>query len=121
MFHVAGYNDNCPKNQNSWYEYKQDILNGTNSYKDKGGLPLDVRAAILPVNNNLCKRENLSKCLHGRTQNRNESFNGTIWNRVPPANHVGIDILSLGGSDAIVHFNDVHIEPVDNMMKGLQI
>ena len=54
------------------------VLNGTNSYKDIGRLPLDVRAAILPVYNNLCKRENLSKCLRGRTENRNESFNGMI-------------------------------------------
>ena len=39
---------------------------------------IEVRTAILPVYNDLCKRENLSKCLHGRTQNRNESFNGMI-------------------------------------------
>ena len=68
MFDVACYHDNCPKNQNSWCQYQQDLLNGTNSYKDKGGLPLDVRVAILPMYNDLCKRENLSKCLHGRTQ-----------------------------------------------------
>ena len=51
--------------------------------KDKGGLSLYVRAAILPLYNDLCKRENLPKCLDGRTQNSNESFNGMIWNRVP--------------------------------------
>ena len=78
MFHVAGYHDNCSKNQNSWCQHQQDRLNGTNSYKDKSGLPLDVRATILLVYSDLCKRENLSKCLHGRSQNRNESFNGMI-------------------------------------------
>ena len=31
---------------------------------------------------------------------------GMIWNCVPKANHVGIDILSLGVYDAIAHFND---------------
>ena len=31
---------------------------------------------------------------------------GMIWNCVPKANHVGIDILSLGVYDAIGHFND---------------
>ena len=36
----------------------------------KGGLPLDVRAAISLVYNDLCKQENLSKCLHGRTQKK---------------------------------------------------
>ena len=111
------------------------MLNGTSCYKDKAGLPLHIRAAFFPVYNDLCmiyKRENLSKCLHGRTQNRKESFNEMIWNRLLKANHVGIDILSLGVYDAIAHFNDgttafleilkdMNIEPGDHMMKGLQI
>ena len=67
MFHAAGYIDNCPKNQNSWCQYQQDMLNWTNSYKGKGGLSLDVLASILHVHNDLCIRENLSKCLHGLT------------------------------------------------------
>ena len=132
MFHIAAYHDNCPKNQNSWCQYQQDMLNGTISYKDKGGLPLDVSEAILPVHNDSCKQENLSKYLHGRTQNRNKSFNGMTWNHVPKANHVGIDILSLGVYDAIAHFydgaiasleilKDMNMEPGDHMMKGLQI
>ena len=25
----------------------------------------------------------LGKCLHGKTQNANESFDGTIWERIP--------------------------------------
>ena len=93
---------------------------------------LDARAAILPMYNDLCKRENLSKYLHGRTQNRKESFNEMIWSRVPKAYHVDIDILSLGVYDAIARFNngatafleilkDMNIEPGDHMMKGLQI
>ena len=53
MFYVAGYHENCPRNQNSWCQYQQDILNGTSSYKDKGGLPLDLLAAILPVYNHV--------------------------------------------------------------------
>ena len=132
MFDVGGYHDNCLKNQNSWCQYQQNMLNRTNSYMDKGGLPLDVHAAILPVYNDLCKRENLSKCLHGRTQNRNESFNGMISNRVPKANHVCIDILGLGIDDAIAHFNDgaitsleilkdMNMESGDHIMKGFQI
>ena len=56
---------------------------GTSSYNDKCGLPLDVHGAIPPVRKDLCKRENLSKWLHGRTQNRNKNFSGIIWNRIP--------------------------------------
>lgn len=130
MFHVAGYHDNCPKHETTWCQFQKDQLNGTNLYKNKGGLPLDVRAAILPVYNDLCKKENLAKCLHGRTQNSNESFNGMVWNRIPKANHVGIDVLSLGVYDAIAHFNDgaiasiqilesMNMEPGKYMRKSL--
>ena len=132
MFHVAGYHDACPQGQESWCQYQLDRVNNTSLYKDKKVLPLDVRQAILPIYLDLCKRENLEKCLHGRTQNNNESFNGMIWNRVPKATHVGIDILSLGVYDAIAHFNDgaiaaynilkgVGVEPGSNMVNGLQI
>ena len=47
MFHIVGYHDDCRKNQNSWCQYQQVTLNRTNFYKVKGGLPLDVCAAIL--------------------------------------------------------------------------
>ena len=49
--------------------------------------------------------ELLKKCLHGKTQNANESCNGMIWNRIPKATHVGINNLSLGVYDAIAYFN----------------
>ena len=103
-----------------------------NSCKDKRSLPMDVRAAILPLYNDLYKRENLSKCLHWCTQTSNQSFNGMIWSRVPKANHGIIDILSLSVYDAIAHFNDgtiaslenlnhMNVELRDHMMRDFQI
>ena len=47
----------------------------------------------------------LKKCLHGKTQNANESFNGTIWNWIPKATHVGLSTLGSGVYDAVSHFN----------------
>ena len=38
----------------------------------------------------------LEKCLHGKTQTANELFNEMIWNYVPKATHVGLDVLSVG-------------------------
>ena len=66
---------------------------------------MDIRKDILPVYVDLCKPEKLSKCLHGKTQKANESFNGTIWNRVPKTTHVGLSTLAVGVYDAISHFN----------------
>ena len=80
MYHDSGYHEGCPKLSDSWCQYQQDKINNTNHYKSKGELPIDVRKAILPIYNALCKPEMSEKCLHGKTQNANESFNGMIWN-----------------------------------------
>ena len=105
MFHVANYHETCPKTDDTWCQFQRDKMEGTTKHKDKGSMAMFVRKAILPIYQDLCKPENLTKCLHGKTQNANESFNGMIWNRVPKKTHVGLDILSFGVYDAIAHFN----------------
>ena len=47
----------------------------------------------------------LLKCLHGKTQNQNESFNGTIWNRIPKDTFVKLTQFEIGAYDAVAHFN----------------
>ena len=39
------------------------------------------------------------------TQNANESFNGTIWNRVLNDTYVGLRPLEIVVYDAVAHFN----------------
>ena len=82
-----------------------DKLNNTNLCKSKGELPIDVRKAILPIYNDLSKEGMLKKCLQGKTQNANESFNGTIWNRIPKATRDGLSTLYSGVYGAASHFN----------------
>ena len=105
MYNVAGYHDSCPRSKESGCQYQLDKLNNTNLYKSNGELPIDVRKAILPVYNDLCKEEMLKKCLHGKTQNGNESSNGTIWNWIPKGAHVGLSTLCSGVYHAASHFN----------------
>ena len=38
----------------------------------------------------------LERCLDGKTQNQNETFNAMIWARVPKEVFVGPDVYSLG-------------------------
>ena len=66
--------------------------------------PVDIRKEI-SIYYALTKPELLKKCLHGKTKNANESFNGMVWKNIPKATHVGINDLSLGVYDAIAHFN----------------
>ncbi|GFS97164.1 uncharacterized protein TNCV_1921111 [Trichonephila clavipes] len=55
------------------------------------------------------EKDLLKKCLHGRTQNPNESFNKCIWERIPKTVFVGIETLKFGVMDAIICFNDGYI------------
>ena len=42
------------------------------------------------------KDTELEKCLHGRTQSANESFNGTIWKPIPKTTFVTLPNLEFG-------------------------
>ena len=53
----------------------------------------------------MTKEVELDKCLHGQTQNANESFNNMIWERAPKANYCGLKTLKLSVYDAVASFN----------------
>ena len=96
MYHICGYHDNCPKPADTCCQYYKDKQDNTNYYKSKGDFPIHVRRAILLIYQSLCKSDIMEKCLHGKTQNANESFNGIIWNCVLKATHVSLDFISVG-------------------------
>ncbi|GFT56013.1 uncharacterized protein TNCV_3116991 [Trichonephila clavipes] len=64
--------------------------------------------ALCPLEKDLLK-----KCLHGRTQNPNESFNKCIWERIPKTVFVGIETLKFGVMDAVICFNDGYVAHSD--------
>ncbi|GBM93274.1 hypothetical protein AVEN_168040-1 [Araneus ventricosus] len=53
----------------------------------------------------LCDQKLLKKCLHGKTQNCNESFNNVVWSIVPKETFVELQTLRLGINIAIILFN----------------
>ena len=85
LYHVPDYHERCPKSNDTWCQFQKDKIDGTDVYKNKDGLPIDIRKEILPIDHALTTPEFLKKCLHGKTPNANESFNGMIWNRIPKA------------------------------------
>ena len=113
VYHICGYHYNCPKSADIWYQYQKDK-------QDNNNLPIVVRKAILPIYQSLCKSEMLDKCLHGKTQNANESFNGMIWNRMLNVAHVGLDVLAVSVYDSIAHFNNGE-KTVLNIMELLKV
>ncbi|GFV78900.1 uncharacterized protein TNCV_4080001 [Trichonephila clavipes] len=54
----------------------------------------------------LCDEHLLNKCLHGKTQNANESFNGILWKFIPKDIFVELQTLRLGAHMTLTQFNN---------------
>ena len=100
-FHFA----HCRTGPDSWCKFNSDKANKTNTYKPGQRLPNDVKYKIRPTYLELSKESELVKCLHGKTQNTNESFNGMIWGRIPKDTFVSLPCLQFGVYDAVSNFN----------------
>ena len=111
LFYVASsetnnyHNAYCPTGEDSWCRYQRDKALGTNTYKHGVGLPLSVLKHVKPIFEELSSESLLKDCLHGKTQNQNESFNGTIWERLPKSKFVTFTQLKFGAYDAVANFN----------------
>ncbi|ELU03234.1 hypothetical protein CAPTEDRAFT_211173 [Capitella teleta] len=86
----------------------------------KNVLPKFVVDAIKPVFEALTKDDLLKKCLHGGSQNPNESFHHLIWERCPKTVFVGRRRLELGVFDAVLVFNGGESERL-KVLKNLNI
>ncbi|GFX50359.1 uncharacterized protein TNCV_338941 [Trichonephila clavipes] len=75
----------------------------TKKYK---GLSNEVLNTIKPTYLELCTKELLTKCLHGKTQNSNQCLNGVIWQRVPEEILVCLKTLKSSALVAVIQFND---------------
>ena len=95
----------CPHCPDSWCRFHQDRANGTSTYKPGPGLPLDIVMKLKPIFAELSDEALLEKCLYGKTQNQNESFNSMIWDRIPKTRYVSLTQLELGEYDAVANFN----------------
>ena len=94
--------DHCPTGNASWCKYQKDKANHTNLFKHGPGLSLPVIAKLKPEYIRLSENNLLQKCLHGKTQNQNESLNGMVWQRIPKEIYVGRETLELGLYDAVL-------------------
>ena len=94
-----------PPGETSWCKFQADIANGTNKYVEKTGLPTYLRDKLLPIFQDLGSRDLLSKCMHGSTQNNNESLNGFVWTKCPKEIFVERYVLEIGVCSAVLNFN----------------
>ena len=110
FFHIASseefnYHTYCPATSDSWCQYQRDQINGTNLNKHGKGFDPDVLKHVKPEYTKLTADSELAKCLHGQTQNANESLNSLIWERASKSRYCGLTKLKLCVYDAISYFN----------------
>ncbi|GFX93226.1 uncharacterized protein TNCV_4761051 [Trichonephila clavipes] len=106
----------CPSGSDTWCRYKKAQLENK-VYHHKYKLPVAVMEAIRPIFRDLSDPELLKKCLHGNTQNPNESINNVIWSRVPKKTFVHLETLSFGTYDAIASFIKGNATKLDILKK----
>ncbi|GFX66216.1 uncharacterized protein TNCV_341911 [Trichonephila clavipes] len=115
-FHKLSTEDNpqhalCPLSEDSWCGYNRSIVTGE-FYIHKHSLPESILLKVKKVFRDLTEKDLLKKCLHGRIQNPNESFNKCIWERIPKTVFVGIETLKFGVMDAVICFNDGYVSGI---------
>ena len=77
------------------------------------GLTKSVILHVKPILVELSEGTLLEKCLHGKTQNQNESFHGMIWQRVPKDVRVNAAAFEMGVYGTLSHINLENIATVN--------
>ena len=119
FFHKQSTDENpqrnlCPTGDNTWCKYNKSI-NNSSQYKHKNSLPEPVMLAIKSIYRDLSDENLLKRCLHGKTQNPNESLNHCIWKRLPKTEFTGLTTLQL----SLIHIFLVLSETLHQMMRVL--
>lgn len=68
----------------------------------------------------LSNRKLLKRCLHGKNQNPNDSFNAAIWQSLSKTVFVGLETLKLGVYDAVIGFIEDSVGKI-NVLQRLKI
>lgn len=109
----------CPVGEKSWCKF-QHARSLRHKYTHPQPLHPDVAKHILPIYEDLSKKELLERCLGGCTQNANESFNATIWRFAPKHLHCGRKIVEIAAYIAAGIFNEGYMA-VLKIMHDLQL
>ncbi|XP_047101460.1 uncharacterized protein LOC124720179 [Schistocerca piceifrons] len=100
----------------SWCKFKQAERDGMN-YSHKHSLPVAVLSAIKPTFRCLAEPDLLRKCVHGKTQNPNESYNSLIWKRCPKTTFVSTIIVEIAAYDACLVFNNGNLGRIKTLQR----
>ncbi|GFT62694.1 uncharacterized protein TNCV_3096281 [Trichonephila clavipes] len=96
----------CPSGSDTWCKYQKAKQEGKLYKHRTAGLPNAILNTVKTTYMDLCDQSLLEKCLHGKTQNANESFNGVLWSIIPKETFVELLTLKFGAFLAVLQFND---------------
>lgn len=97
----------CPEGAESWCRYQQAVANNNlGSFKHKNTIPKAIMEEIKPIFVDLSMPNLLRKCLMGKTQNSNESFNSVLWSLCPKKGFAGKDVVAIAAYEASLVFNE---------------
>lgn len=97
----------CPKGPDSWCTYQRAICtNKVHQYKHKNTIPVSIMDFIKPVFLDLSAPNLLRRCLKGKTQNANESYNSVLWSICPKKGFAGKNIVEIAAYEAAILYNE---------------
>ncbi|GFU84186.1 uncharacterized protein TNCV_3277971 [Trichonephila clavipes] len=96
----------CPSGSDTWCKYQKAKQEGKLYKHRTAGLPNSILNTVKTTYMDLCDQSLLEKCLHGKTQNANESFTGVLWSIIPKETFVELLTLQFGAFLAVLQFND---------------
>lgn len=95
--------DFCPNEEGTWCKFHK---SKGKEFHHKNSVPTAVMKEIKPIFDSLSQPSLLKRCLGGKTQNNNESFNSVIWSYCPKISGSGCRIAQIATNEAVVAFND---------------
>jgi hypothetical protein len=75
-------------------------------FHHKNNLPIAVMDTIKPIFKDLSDPTLLKRCLGGRTQNANDSFNSLVWRFCPKISGSSKIVADLAAKEAAIIFNE---------------
>lgn len=99
--------DFCPVGENSWCLYQQaKALGNASKFRHKKSVPIAVMDCVKPIFKDLSDPSLLRRCLGGKTQNNNESYNALVWKFCPKSSCASKIVAGIAANEAAVLFNE---------------
>ena len=96
----------CPAGEKSWCKWQVAQAKGEEYHHHKAPIPEAILQLLKPIYDRLGSPTLLEKCIHGYTQNANESLHSLVWKLCPKELFLGKTSVDTACAMAVCRFND---------------